>query len=260
MRGYTDKDIPEGKWELCNGGTTPKPHAPKVSSVIRSRTQEEMDIDHSKAKQEQRGNDNHDVAAGCFNGEAMVLLADGTLKQAQHIVVGDMLATSSGASRTTRVEACVEEAQALQRIVKIGNLLITTHHPVVRAGRWVRPLEVEDAELIEANIRLYNFITTDCAPIVVENFIATSIGTFCEGLHDLRNPEHRIWGTRRIVDIYREHPDWPHIVSTSEETIAAVAAAAARSAFPIWGQAAQGLQALPAPSGCVEELRVVECR
>lgn len=251
-------DFPYGKWTLNNGGTDPKPNAPNIiqyAGDTRSKAEKLKDV--KKAEAEQDGNDSHDVCAGCFNGTARIRMADGSFKLAQDIAVGDMVLSGEGLS--TRIEACIIEEQCHQRLVQIRDFLITFHHPVVDAGRWVQPSAVEGSRLVEANIPLYNFVTTNRDSIIIEDVVATSVGTYCEGLHDMTNPEHQVWGTDTIVDIYKQHPCWPNIVSNSQETIMAVAAAMSNEPPPIW-RYAWGKSASTCQVGFIGNLRDEACQ
>jgi len=235
-------DIPEGKFRLDNGGTNTKPNAPRITkSLTRGTTQDDISRLARAAAVEEQENIEGTEAGGCFGGDAKLLMADGSHKQARDVRVGDLLMSASdggqgqlhhmGKSRggdgctTTKVEACVVEARDIHQLVQIGDLLITPHHPVVQDGRWTLPGDVQGAKHIDADMELFNFITTNREAIHVEGFVATSIGTYCEGLHDIeQNAEHRIWGTDAIVRIYQQHPQWPNITSATEEIMAAVEA------------------------------------
>jgi len=180
------------------------------------------------------GNIESTEAGGCFNGEAKVSMADGTCKQARDVRVGDMLMNAAG-NGSTVIEACIIEAIDHQQLVKLGELLITPHHPVIHAGRWTYPCDVPGSSSVDAVIPLYNFITSNREPIRVEGLVLTSVGTYCEGLHDIeQNPEHRIWGTDLIVRIYQQHPQWPNITSTTDETVKAVNASIAGACDQLW--------------------------
>lgn len=229
-----DDDIPEGKFEIYNGGTNVKPNAPRISKLVTQRSGLMAQSLRSTAAMQEQENIEGTEAGGCFNGEAMILMADGTHKQARAVQVGDALRSATGNGQTT-VEACIREAKDRQQLVKLRELIITPHHPVVHAGRWTFPHEVPGSCFVDADIELYNFITSNRDAIHVEDFVATSIGTYCEGLHNIeQNSEHRVWGTDLIVDIYKQHPDWPNITSNTKDTIAAVSAAQAGSSGQLW--------------------------
>jgi len=226
-------DVPEGKFDLYNGGTGVKSNAPKITRALSFRTPAEKERASFQAAEEEQENIDSTECGGCFNGEARVLMADGTYKLARDVQVGDQLQSASGGS--TSVEACVREAKSQQQLIQIGDLLITPHHPVVHDGRWVFPHQVPGSRYVDADMELCNFITSNREAIHVEGLVATSIGTYCEGLHDLeQNPEHRVWGTDLIVFIYQQHPQWPNITSSTVDTVAAVTAAMDGARDQLW--------------------------
>jgi hypothetical protein len=117
----------------------------------------------------------------CFNGAAMVVLADGTLKRADAIAVGDQLmaapqrACPAGpqSSRTTVVARCVQ-AGASRTLVKIGRLLISTMHRIQCDGRWIERAAHPQARLVHNGTRLHNFIVDGRAAIVVEGVVVST--------------------------------------------------------------------------------------
>jgi hypothetical protein len=52
----------------------------------------------------------------------------------------------------------------------------------------------------------------NCVPIVVNGIVVSTVGTYCEGTHNLDKPNHRLWATPRIVHVYKEHPTWPVVI------------------------------------------------
>lgn len=233
---WMEDDIPEGKYRLDNGGTNTKPNAPRITKSLSSlKSQEDVQRLARTAAMQEQENIEGTEAGGCFGGDAKLLMADGSHKQARDVRVGDILKSASDGCTTTKVEACVVEARDIHQLVQIGDLLITPHHPVVQDGQWTLPSDVQGAKHINADMELYNFITTNRESIHVEGFVATSIGTYCEGMHDIeQNAEHQIWGTDAIVRIYQQHPQWPNITSSTEETMAAVQAAKDGATHQLW--------------------------
>lgn len=145
----------------------------------------------------------------CFNGEAKITMADGKIKLAKNVQVGDELLSTSG--DITKVMAVIRQEERPKSLVKIENLLISKPHRILYEGKWIKPLQHPNAELVQASIQLYNFITEDCRPFIVEGIIASSIGQYCEGAHDLSKPMHKLWASNHIVDIFKSHPQWPNI-------------------------------------------------
>lgn len=153
----------------------------------------------------------------CFSGEAGVYLADGQVKPAKDIQVGDKLATPEGCTevqaRTIQAVGCAKE------LVCIGDaLLISPSHRIMWEGRWVKPIQAEGAHLMIADIELYNFVTAPIGdPILVEGIVTSTLGTFCEGTHRMSKPTHRLWNTPKIVKLLQRHVAWPNVVFESDD-------------------------------------------
>ena len=90
--------------------------------------------------------------AGCFHGNAIVGLADGSTKPCNTIVKGDCVRTSNTDTKSWARVACVVEtkiAGGATRMTKLpGGLLATPWHPVRQNGAsdWTFPIDVPGAE------------------------------------------------------------------------------------------------------------------
>ena len=153
------------------------------------------------------------MAQGCFNGDAAVTLADGTRKAARAVTVGDLLATVQYGAHTGSgrvLGRCVQVAAHGKRI-KIGELLLSLKHRIMHEGVWMEPHFHPAASVVADDGALYNFVVEDRLPILVEDVVASTIGTHCEGSHHDMWPTHRLWGSEKIVSLFRLHPQWPDI-------------------------------------------------
>merc|ERR1712242_157035 len=82
----------------------------------------------------------------------------------------------------------------------------------------MKPHEAKGAEVITADVALYNFITEPVGnSIMVEGIITSSLGQFCEGTHKADKPTHQLWNSEKIVDLLRRHHAWPNIHFDSED-------------------------------------------
>ena len=146
---------------------------------------------------------------GCFNGEAKIVMANGELKEAKFVKVGDLVRTPSGKADT--IICKFVQKKGYKELVKIDDLLISQPHRIKYRGKWVKPIEVPGSKLIETDIPVYNFITENSKSIIVNDFIASTIGQFCEGSHDKEKINHQLWGSDKIVKLFKCHPQWPNI-------------------------------------------------
>lgn len=145
---------------------------------------------------------------GCFNAEAKILMANGEIKQACDIQVGDELASPNG---STKVICRYVQKEGPKQLVKLGDLFISKPHIIMHEGKWVWPIDVPHAEIVDTDIAVYNFITDNRGAIYVENFVASTIGMYCEGAHDMSWPTCQLWASEHIVDLFKLHPQWPSI-------------------------------------------------
>ena len=152
---------------------------------------------------------------GCFNAEAKISMANGEFKLAKDVVVGDEVLSTNGDS-TIIIGKYVQEAGAKQ-LVKINDLIISQPHRIMYDEKWIKPIEYPNSQLIDSEIPVYNFITEDSRPFIVEGIIASSIGQFCQDSHDMSNPLHQLWGSHKIVELFQMHPQWPNIEMTNDD-------------------------------------------
>jgi len=93
----------------------------------------------------------HDRYSGCFDGACRVLLADGSLRRADQVCKGDMLAAAPGVAQASpsevlcSVRTVVREGR-LPLVELEGGLRITAYHPVFVGGVWRFPSELSAAE------------------------------------------------------------------------------------------------------------------
>lgn len=160
-----------------------------------------------------------DKYCSCFSPLARVLLADGvTTKYAKNIVVGDNLYTWCGLATTVRARVIQKNDAYNRELVQIGDMLISKMHRVQhKEGSWMRPIDYPGAVAITQPCELHNFIVDGLLPIVVSDVIVSTIGTFCPGMHDLQLPNHALWASRHIVDVFWHHPMWPVVELDSRE-------------------------------------------
>eukprot|EP01050_Picozoa_sp_SAG11_P013989 SAG11_NODE_1677_length_4475_cov_3.568327_2_plen_283_part_00 len=167
----------------------------------------------------------------CYNGGAAVMMADGTTKCADQIVIGDRLLVGSKWSTpaslarsvadgslelaTTVVLArTVQPANGRQKLVKLpesGMLISAMHRIMSPEGLWIEPAFYQGARHVCQETALYNFVVDGQLPIVVDGIVVSTLGTYCHGSHDSQWPTHELWGSPKIGELLREHPHWPNI-------------------------------------------------
>ena len=152
---------------------------------------------------------------GCFNGEAKISMSNGEIKMAKDVNVGDELASSNG--NTTKVLARYVQGEGCKELVKIRDLFISRPHRIFHEGKWIKPEFHPEAKLVKSEIPVYNFITENSSEFIVENIIASSVGQFCPGSHDISKPMHQLWASEKIIEIFKTHKQWPNIELTNDD-------------------------------------------
>jgi hypothetical protein len=179
--------------------------------------------------------DNYDDGSGddaCLDGEGMVLMADGALKRAVEVLVGDAVATSAhrqeGDNATAVVTATWQwgwDAAAPNHLPvvltpAVGSATgawITDLHPLrdPATGAWLHPKDLpaasSPASARPARLTLCNFVLDRGHALVFAGIEATTLG----GGHD--NPARNVPGNHGhywdgpVVDNMRRMSGWPNI-------------------------------------------------
>jgi hypothetical protein len=166
----------------------------------------------------------------CFSPESKVLLADGvTTKCAKDIQIGDKLCSLGdsmsglglgpglGGGTTVVGHIIQKQDKNCRELIQIGDMLISKMHRIQLKGIWIRPSEYPNAISVTKPCELHNFIVDNLVPIVVNDIIVSTIGTFYEGLHDMKLPNHALWASKHIATVFQQHPQWPLVVLDAEE-------------------------------------------
>lgn len=156
---------------------------------------------------------------GCYGPHTLVRMADGTLREAHRIAVGDLLwAHPDG--RAVRVVGRMTQAAGPRTLVALGpGLVISRPHRVLIDGRWMKPELAPGARLVERTLELHNFFVQGAAPVVAGGVVVSTLGGTCPGSHDARNPVHRVWASPQLLLALwrRERPDWPNVHLDAED-------------------------------------------
>jgi hypothetical protein len=167
--------------------------------------------------------DGYDGGWSCFNYAAQVAMADGSLKAAGEVAVGDILSTPAGyggATRTAMVRGLVVNEGSIRAprpVIQLGSLVISENHPVRIDGQWMPPSQALGAVKINSGVDLFNFVMEGRAAIVVEGFEAATIATTCPGLertwpeYDVTAPSNIAWQSDAGAWYFESHPAWPRI-------------------------------------------------
>jgi len=98
-----------------------------------------------------------DTFKGCFEGRALIKMADLTKKCAKNIVVGDVVMGGDGKGyKVKKVMTAMEKCEKL--MVNISNFWITRGHPILQNSDWYRPDEMSKSEPMMIEQGLINFL------------------------------------------------------------------------------------------------------
>ena len=151
----------------------------------------------------------YNVQSGpCVKGTCRVRMADGSLKQAQHVVAGDMVATV-GKSNVSKIVVktktiCPENIFKMVHLEgNDGDMYITPHHPVYVNSQWSFPVDLGLAQNMPCDA-VYSFLTESRDSIIVEGII------FATFAHGLEGPVigHPFYGTEKVVEDLKMLPGW----------------------------------------------------
>ena len=143
--------------------------------------------------------------SGCFTGNGLITMSDLTKKLVKDINIGDEILTFNCDKKTKIIGIIKESKNDLSRsryLYKINNIigngLITHDHPILINNIWKRACEVCDK--IESTDVLYNFVTKDNLPFIIDNKIILSYGGYAYNIdndpNNLHNPRSIIFRTR----------------------------------------------------------------
>ena len=156
-----------------------------------------------------------DGGAGCYRAETRIATPTG-FRLAKDIRVADLVSTASGS--VAQVEAVMLQAAGAERelVLLPGGLLISKPHRVYCEGAWRKPAECAGASLVTCDCALYNIVVRSLEgcrreAVIADGVVASTIGQFCPGSHDLAKPTHALWGSDSLVELLRMHPTWPYM-------------------------------------------------
>jgi hypothetical protein len=81
----------------------------------------------------------YNPSGGCFDGNCLVTMADGTTKPAMDIVRGDMILSFSGVAAEVYEIVRTLVSSTAQAVVFKSGLRITAWHPIFMNGHWIFP-------------------------------------------------------------------------------------------------------------------------
>jgi len=146
----------------------------------------------------------YDRGGGCFSGECLVSMADGSEKRVDSLTKGDMVTIPGGTTASVRgVWKTVFENGTTELSVLPGGLRATPWHPVRVRGAWKFPQDLAPARETSCDA-VYSF-ALDQGHVLLIN------GIECVGLaHGFTEPvvAHDYFGSNRITQDLASLPGW----------------------------------------------------
>merc|ERR1712176_779263 len=130
-----------------------------------------------------------------------------------------MGATPTGVARV-RARTIQAAGETKEAVVVAGRFLITPSHRIQCEGQWMKPLQAKGSVSVTTATALYNFVMEPIgSPVLVEDIIVSTLGTFSNGSHNRCKPSHQLWNSPKIVALLKRHCTWPNVSFHSDDLI-----------------------------------------
>ena len=144
----------------------------------------------------------HNASGGCFAPTSRVLMADGSRKEIQSLVAGEVVLTPSGPTPITAVVVCGSKKTS-QPMSQIDGLCITPWHPIMVNGVWQFPASIAmyASRLITT---VYNLVLPKGHVVNVDGFECITLG------HGFTEPvaAHPFFGTEKVIKDLERVSGW----------------------------------------------------
>ena len=143
-------------------------------------------------------------SGGCFHGENNVLMANGSFKQIQAIIPGDVVWTIEGPASVIARVTIGHGAATSVMMSKVGDCFLTPYHPYMEgAVTWVYGADTVGQQACPVGT-VYN--------LLLDKGHVINIGgaTACTLAHGLKGPviEHPFFGTQAVVEDLKKCSGW----------------------------------------------------
>jgi Mg-chelatase subunit ChlD len=148
---------------------------------------------------------------GCFSGDGIVLMLDGTRKLVRELKKGDQVVDSQGNS--ARVVCLVAfPLEIPTKVVRVQGLLITPKHPVRHEGQWVRAADAQPSDVALCDC-IYNIVLDRNHVVSINGLDLLTLG---HGLHDNPVVEHAYYGSQQVIEDLKKARGWTEGAVTLE--------------------------------------------
>ena len=144
----------------------------------------------------------HNASGGCFAPTSRVLMADGSRKEIQSLVAGEVVLTPWGPTPITAVVVCGSKKSS-QPMSQIDELCITPWHPIHVGGVWRFPASIAmyGSRLMST---VYNLVLPKGHVVNVDGYECITLG------HGFTEPvaAHPFFGTEKVINDLKETRGW----------------------------------------------------
>lgn len=154
----------------------------------------------------------NDPCGGCFTGDSKIILADQSKKLVQDLKVGDSILSlvdpydikkGFGFSKVVCILKTIITSGKTKLVTTEKGLKITPYHPIVSHGIWVHPKDVYTT-CVEDCDAVYTLLLDKYHTFNLNGSWVIGIGhNYLVGIL-----YHEYFGTERIVNDLKQHPDW----------------------------------------------------
>jgi len=144
---------------------------------------------------------------GCFSGDGLVEMSDGSFKLVKDLKKGDVVksqdANGKSTDGTVKCVVMTKIPNGRYSMCEIQNLKITPWHPLIHNNEWVFPINLV-AEVEQEIDYIYNVVLENGTSISINNLVLCTLG---HGLNaEIVN--HPYFGTKRIIDDLSAMKGW----------------------------------------------------
>lgn len=155
-------------------------------------------------------------SGGCFDGQSLLRMFDGTWKPMSQLLPGDCVATSSNSSATVTCVVKYKMMLPVTQLVELNGMRITPYHPIrlQDGAQWVFPCDIKAPVAVFGCDYVYNLVLQSGHTIVVNGIECVTLG---HGFESDSIVQHAYFGTQRVIDDLKAMPGWSQGYVTLEQ-------------------------------------------
>lgn len=143
------------------------------------------------------------ISAGCFDGEGLVKLGNGSIKKVKELKKGDKVICANGASAKviSLIRTLTKEPVTM---VEIGGVKLTPWHPIRVNGAWKFPCEIGHGKE-ECCDMVYNLVLDKEHIVLINDQEVVTLG---HGFKDDAVVQHEYFGSQKVINDLMRFKGW----------------------------------------------------